>query len=218
MAVAAGLALAYSIWTEYIDTFVQVPQIHLGKLPLPWALAIVLAALFFIVLEGSYRRQAATEVDPERPFLTIHFPVSDLLETSAAILGQADYIFLRNVGRRTAFDIQIVDLSRTWNGNTYVARFPFIQLLESGAPNVPVTPEMFLNGEKSAPHSFQAKLWFCALLIGEDAQMHESSDTEVLHAVSIPYTDQGTSKSNSLVIAARYKLPGIVSVTVRDQH
>jgi hypothetical protein len=166
--------------------------------------------------EWSFRQIRKLEKEPERPFLTMIFPLDQLLPASAA-LTRLDYIFLRNMGRRTAFDIGIADLTHTWNGNTYVAKFPRIQLLEPNVDAIPITPEVSLNGEVFPPHSMQARIWFCALLVGEDEQLREPSGMEVLHNVSMSYTDQGAPGGNSLELSAIYKLPGVF-VVVRNQH
>jgi hypothetical protein len=50
--------LLYGLYTDY-GPFVELPEFHLKKLPLPWALVIVCVGLFFIVLEGGYRLQRA---------------------------------------------------------------------------------------------------------------------------------------------------------------
>src|SRR6266478_3837696 len=50
-----AVVVVYSVWTEYVEPFVQVPELHIRKLPLSWALAIACLGLFFVALEGSYR-------------------------------------------------------------------------------------------------------------------------------------------------------------------
>ena len=55
--VITAFLLVYSVYSEYVEPNVDVPKLLEGKkLPLPWALAVVFFALFFIVLEGSYRK------------------------------------------------------------------------------------------------------------------------------------------------------------------
>jgi hypothetical protein len=174
----------------------------------------VITAVF--AFESSFRQIKKTEKEPERPFLTIQLAADNLLDTSEEI-SRRDYLFLRNFGKRTAFDIKIADLSRTWNGNTYIAKFTRTQLLEPTPQGIPITPEMSLNGVTYPRHSIQARIWFCSLLVGEDEQIKVPSATEIVHEVSIAYTDQGVARSNSLVLAAEYRTPGVF-VTVRDQH
>jgi hypothetical protein len=166
--------------------------------------------------ESSFREIKNFDNEPERPFLTIQFAAENLLDTSEEI-SRRDYLFLRNLGKRTAFDIKIDDLSRTWNGNTYIAKFARIQLLEPNSTGVPITPEMSLNGVTYPCHSMQDRIWFCSLLVGEDEQIKVPNGTEILHDVSIAYRDQGVVRSNALVLAAEYRMPGVF-VTVRDQH
>jgi hypothetical protein len=68
------------------------------------------------------------------------------------------------------------------------------------------------------PPSFHAsRIWFCSLLVDEDEQIKVPNGTEILHDVSIAYRDQGVVRSNALVLAAEYRMPGVF-VTVRDQH
>src|SRR5689334_22382444 len=68
------------------------------------------------------RAKTKSLIDPDHPFVTIVFPVSDLLSSEV----RKEYIFVKNVGGRPALDVQVQDLSAQWNGATYLAQFPAI--------------------------------------------------------------------------------------------
>lgn len=56
------LVASYSVYTDWILRTVKIPAdlaLELPRLPLAWAAVIVLALLFFVVLEGGYRRLKA---------------------------------------------------------------------------------------------------------------------------------------------------------------
>jgi hypothetical protein len=148
------------------------------------------------------------------PFLALHFLADDLFDEKV----RDHYLFIRNMGNRTAFDIEINDLCHTWNGNTYTAKFPRLQLLEPNGAAVPITPEISMNGTKQAVFSMKARISFGALLIGEDAQLMEYQGGEkTLHSVSLNYKDMGIKRCNSATIVASYWGAG-VTVSVEDQQ
>ena len=103
----AALIVAYSIWTDYFERWVDVPQIsemHLKKLPLPWASGIAFAALFFIVLEGGYRLAASEkekikelQSNPPGPELVLEC-WSDAVNCT---------LLIRNTNHATAFNVTI---------------------------------------------------------------------------------------------------------------
>ncbi len=102
VSVIAAFVLLYSVWTEYVEPWVEVPQMHIKKLPLSWALMIAFAALFFIVLEGSYRKlKDSKNVAVEVPELYLQYEegYKNTLEYSA--------FFLRVEGERKASNVEI---------------------------------------------------------------------------------------------------------------
>lgn len=147
-------------------------------------------------------------IDPNAPFVTLYFPISDLLSSES----RDHYIFVKNIGERPALDVQIADLTKQWGDATYTAKFPKIQLLEKGAPQA-VTPTVYLNGECHPIFSMISRIWFGALLIGDDA--HIDFGTAVKHGLTISYTDKGRERVNRLKIIGTYKVG--IFVSVEDQ-
>jgi hypothetical protein len=111
VAVGAFGVVVYSVLTTYVEPLVEIPRISIPKLPLPWALTLVFLALFFIVLEGSYRlhKQATPdEFDEQNPRI--------VPECRWAVVRFDDEIFqerpitLVNRGGSDAKDIQMAPI------------------------------------------------------------------------------------------------------------
>ena len=146
---------------------------------------------------------------PGGPFLVVNFLTKDLFDIGYGPLDRDNYFFIRNSGNRTAFDVQVATLSRTWNGNLYEARFPKLQLLEADGKAVPITPTIRFNGEDLPIFSVKARIYFVAMLLGEDEQFSKYKlGEEIVHHVIVGYTDHGIRKSNSAIIKARYNGTG----------
>jgi hypothetical protein len=136
-----ALVFAYSVWTEYVEPFVQVPELHIKKLPLSWALATALFALFFVVLEGSYRlrlieRKSVTESGEIRIEITEVNLQSRLkghgknLSNQDPTLGWDVFLDIRIVSS-LAHDVGIADYSLSLNdasGKSFRANGPLHDL------------------------------------------------------------------------------------------
>jgi len=177
--------------------------------------AVLLAFTFaFLVLLGlvvhAYfeTRPSKHTAAPNAPFLTLHFPEPDLMSSGI----RTDYAFIKNIGQRTALDVQVAELSHQWR-RLYRAEFPRLQMLEPNQ-SVPITPEVYCDGQHEQRFSINSRVWFCELLASDATAI--PFGTETSHKVSMSYTDQGTKRSNSVVIVARWT-PGGPLVSVRDQ-
>lgn len=159
--------------------------------------------------EGTEPPVAVASADFGSPFLTLHFPIKDLMSTEI----RTDYIFIKNIGQRAALDVQVADISKEWGGSVYVAKFPLLQLLQ-GNDEKPITPTVYRNGDYHPIFSINSRIWFCALLIGE--QNEAKIGAEIIHNVSVSYTDQGVKRSNSMVVVAKWTGSDVL-VSVRNQ-
>jgi succinate dehydrogenase hydrophobic anchor subunit len=62
VAVVAGIFIAFSIWTEYFEPWVEAPVVKMHKkLPLLWAMVVVLVCLVIILIEGGVQLHAANK-------------------------------------------------------------------------------------------------------------------------------------------------------------
>jgi hypothetical protein len=168
-------------------------------------------------LEAIVSKGSSIKVDPKAdldgPFLTVRFPTEDLFDETI----RDHYLFIQNIGKRPALDVQVATLSRTWNGNVYEAKFPHLQILEAVSKPVPITPTVSINGESLPVFSLKSRIAFSELLIGEDEQLYSyESEQQIVHHVLISYTDAGIKKTNSAIIGAIYWGVG-VSVSVKHQ-
>jgi len=137
--VIATCAIAYSTWTEYVEPFVDVPEFHFHKLPVSWALVIAFAALFFVVLEGSYRLRSQTvgnDLLPSDPL--IYFELID----RRSELARRTPFEAHNRGKTVAHNILIhpIELGRR------IATFKEVDSLDTGdkAEIIPEVTDMGL--------------------------------------------------------------------------
>lgn len=147
--------------------------------------------------------------DLNAPFLTLYFPTEDFYSHQL----RTDYIFIKNIGHRTALHVQIDSLSRKWGENTYRAEFPQLQMLgpESSAP---VTPRVLRNEECHPIFSINSRVWFCTLLLGDAPDIKFGA--EAVCDVNVTYKDLGIKRSNSMTIVAKLKTSGPF-LSVRNQ-
>jgi hypothetical protein len=159
--------------------------------------------------EGSNKFRPAD--DPASPFVTLNFPVQDLLSSEI----RTDYVFVKNIGERPALDVQVADITKKWGDHTYIAKFPRLQILEGKGESRAVTPQVYQDGEHHPIFSMTSRVWFGALLIGDDA--HIEYGKEVSHPISISYTDRGISKNSEATLVGKYVAMSIF-VSIKDQH
>jgi hypothetical protein len=149
------------------------------------------------------------ERDLNAPFLTLYFPTEDLYSSQL----RTDYVFLKNIGRRTALDVQIDTLSRKWGENTYTAEFPQLQMIEPES-SVPVTPRVLRNGEHHPIFSINSRVWFCTLLLGDAPDIKFGAEAPC--DVTVTYKDFGIKRTNSMTIVAKLTASGPF-LSVRNQ-
>src|SRR5260370_4628176 len=162
-----------------------------------FAVLVVLVLVFHAYLETRPSKHA----DPDAPFLTLHFPIEDMYSHQL----RTDYIFVKNIGKRTALDVQVAGLSKKWGENTYTAEFPRLQMVEPGGSK-PVTPRVLRNDEHHPIFSINSRVWFCTLLIGDAPSI--KFELKTFHSISLTYTDLVIKKSNSMEIVAKLMSDG----------
>ena len=141
--VIATCAIAYSTWTEYVEPFVDVPEFHFHKLPVSWALVIAFAALFFVVLEGSYRLRSQTvgnDLLPSDPL--IYFELID----RRSELARRTPFEAHNRGKTVAHNILIhpIELGRR------IATFKEVDSLDTG-DKAEIIPVVTIGSELNKP-------------------------------------------------------------------
>ena len=72
-----------------------------------WAVAFCIAAVLLLIAHAYWEtRPAHSPKIAGGPFLTLHFPVPNLISSEI----RSDYLLIKNIGERTALDVQVAAL------------------------------------------------------------------------------------------------------------
>ena len=172
---------------------------------------VLIGLVSFIWPSGEKIDTTRPTEDAASPFVTINFPVTDLMSSEI----RTNYIFVKNIGERSALDVQVADITKKWGNHTYTAKFPRLQILEGKGATQAVTPHVYRDGQQHPIFSMTSRIWFGALLIGDDTDIEYGK--EIPHNISISYTDRGIARTNTATLIGKYVAMSVF-VSVKDQH